>query len=211
MEGIMANGVHSYRDLGFCIAERRIGFPQKEIKKQKIPYMHGAYNFGKMAGEEIYGERTLEYVFEIAEFTTREMEQQKDMIANWLACIFETEITDDFDPDYKFFGSLEKMDWDENFGEGSLKASFTVYPFRIARAVTRKTIIGIGNIVNTSVHPVYPILNAPANVTIKVNGNNYAYGSGTTEVEEFVLNVGENIIEVLTGGSVELSYVEERV
>lgn len=210
-EGIKANGIHSYRDLGFWIAKRKINPPKRRKNKQEVPYMHGAYDFGQIGGETIYEEATLEYEFDIAEFTTEEMEKQKDVLLDWLNNIVDAEIEDDFIPGYYFKGSIDDVDWTEDFGEGTVKATFAVYPFKIAKEMTWCAIDGSGVVVNESSHPVFPTLVLPGTMTMSINGTSYSMTAGTHEITQFVLKKGMNEIEVTSGtGTLQIGYRKER-
>lgn len=211
-EGIKANGIHSYRDLGFWIAKRKISPPKRKKNKQTVPYMHGAYDFSQIAGETIYEEATLEYEFDIAEFTTEEMEAKKDLLLDWLNNIVETEIEDDFIPEYYFKGGIDDIEWEEDFGAGIVKATFTVYPFKIAKKITWTNIDGSGTVNNQSSHAVLPTIILPSDMTFTVNGTtSYSAKAGTYEVTQFVLKKGENQFEINSGtGILKVGYRKER-
>jgi len=211
-EGITANGIHSYRDLGFWIAKRKISPPKRKKNKQTVPYMHGTYDFSQIAGETIYEEATLEYEFDIAEFTTEEMERQKDIILDWLNNIVDTAIEDDFIPGYYYRGGIADIDWSEDFGEATIKATFEVYPFKIAKEMTWQNINGSGVIMNESSHPVFPTIILPSAMTFTINGGaSYAMNAGTYDVTEFVLQKGENQIVINSGaGAMQIGYRKER-
>lgn len=211
MEGIKANGIHSYYDLGFCIAERNIGIAKKKSIKKEIPYMNGAYDFSRISGEDIYEENIIRYVFDIAELSAEKMERKKDLLLQWLSDIYDTDIEDDFIPEYKFHGSTETMDWEEDFGEGHLTVNFKVYPFKIAKALTKVELTGAGKVVNTSAHPVFPILILDKKATVTVNGKSYGIEAGRHEITQFALQRGVNTFSINPAGTLIVAYREERL
>lgn len=209
MEGIGANGKHSYRNFGAEIAERYVGVPKRREVKEKVPYMHGAYDFGMLAGEPIYEENELRYTFDIAEFDTETMETKKDELTDWLNNIVDTDIEDDFIKNYYFHGGIKQIDWEEDFGEGHLTATFEVYPFKIAKNETKKEITGSATIINDSSHSVFPTITAKERTHIKWNGVEWGIPAGTNRIEEFALKKGENKIEV-TSGTITVAWRKER-
>lgn len=132
MKQLVINGKKSYDDFGVCIATRKISQPKKKSIKGSVPFSNITYDFSKIDGEIYWEERTLEYAFDIAEFTTEEMEELKEKLLDWLLNVHDTDIYDPYIDGYHFHGSFDSDSWDEDFGAGTLGISFTVYPYKIS-------------------------------------------------------------------------------
>lgn len=132
MKQLVINGKKSYDDFGVCIATRKISQPKKKTIKESVPFSNVTYDFSKIDGEIYWEERTLTYTFDIAEFTTEEMEDVKGKLLDWLLNVHDADIYDPYIPDYHFHGSYDSDSWDEDFGSGTLNVSFTVYPYKIS-------------------------------------------------------------------------------
>ena len=52
---------------------------------------------------------------------------------NWIYQTNEEKIEDDYISNYYFVGSLESVDWQEDFGKGTIGVSFSVYPYMISK------------------------------------------------------------------------------
>lgn len=126
------NGLKSYDDFGVYISSRKISQPKKKSIKESIPFSNVVYDFSNLNGEIYWEERSLEYVFDIAEISTEEMENVKSRLLDWFMNVHDVDIYDPYIGDYHFHGSFESDSWDEDFGSGFLTVSFTVYPYKIS-------------------------------------------------------------------------------
>ncbi len=212
-EGISANGIHSYEDFGLYIAERKVTPGTKRMNKKTIPFMHGSYDFSMIAGEAIYDEAELRYLFDIAELTGQEMEVMKGNILDWVLNIEDADIKDDYSPDFYYHGSTENIEWEENFGEAHLAVIFKVYPFKFKREVTTQRFqAGSGILNNKSSHQVAFSLDASEELVMELNGTSYSVRKGISHPQNVWLERGENTVKVTAGENVylDISYREER-
>lgn len=129
---LVINGLKSYDDFGMLIATRKISQPKKKAIKETIPFSNKVYDFSNINGEVYWEERTLEYTFDIAEFTTEEMEETKTKVLDWIMNVHDADIYDPYIGDYHFHGSFDGDSWEEDFGGGTLGFAFTVYPYKIS-------------------------------------------------------------------------------
>lgn len=130
-DGITINGVHSFRDYGLVIASRMIGLPKKNTVRKTVPFMNGFYDFSTIAGEVTWGEREIEYAFDIVGNTVEEMDIERTEVVNWLCNVHDADIYDDSMPEYHFHGSYDGYTMTED-GEGAqLSVKFVCQPFRI--------------------------------------------------------------------------------
>ena len=195
---LIINGKRSYDDFGVYIATRKISQPKKKIIKETIPFSNVVYDFSNMNGEIYWEERTLEYSFDIAEYTTEEMEIIKSDLLDWLLNVHDADIYDPYIGDYHFHGSFDSDSWDEDFGAGVLNVSFTVYPYKISNFDTTKT-ESFGVSENGVVEGNYSIAG------LKIDGKSVQNGTPTVnnsvEIETMknnveILSCGKNLLNI---------------
>lgn len=192
MKQLVINGKKSYDDFGVCIATRKISQPKKKSIKESVPFSNVTYDFSKIDGEIYWEERTLEYAFDIAEFTTEEMENVKSRLLDWLLNVHDADIYDPYIEGYHFHGSYDSDSWDEDFGSGTLNVSFTVYPYKISNEDTEVKFELVDKdrvtINNNSSHRIMPTVTSGGNFVItitKVFGKNLFDG----ELEEGFIDI----------------------
>ena len=197
MREIKANGKGSYTDFGLCIKNRTISLPKKKTIKEDIPFFNGSYDFSNMNNEIYWEDREIEYIFDISNIDFSEVEKLKEKVVDWLLNIQETQIEDDYNQDYYYFGSYEDNSWEENWEQSELSVIFSVYPYKIKKEptiqneeveTTEKQII----INNESSHRVIPTITVGNNISIIIGENQYAYTEGTYTDSNLILNKGKN-------------------
>lgn len=212
MKQLIINGKKSYDDFDLCISDRNISPPKKKSIKESVPFSNMVYDFSNINGEIYWEERKLEYSFDIAEISTDKMEEVKSKVSNWLMNVQDTDIYDPYIGDYHFHGSFDSASWDEDFGEGSLKVSFLVYPYKISNAdVVNELEINkelTKTITNESAHRIAPTIISSGTFTITLNNKTYSVGNGT-HTNVFYLESGENTLTIKGSGSITISYAEE--
>ena len=136
--GIEINGSHSYDDFGLHIRSRKIGLPEKKMLLGTVPFMNGLYDFSAIAGEAAWGQREIEYGFDLVSASAVELEEVKAELIDWLSNVHDVDIYDDVLPDTHFTGSYASAEFsDDESGLGStLTVAFTCQPFRKANTVT---------------------------------------------------------------------------
>lgn len=196
--GIRANNKHSYIDFGVEIAERKISTPSQKRITETVPYMSGEYDFSNLDGEIALENRELSYSFEIAELSTTLMEQKKRKILSWLYSIVDMDIYDDYLSDYYFHGSLEKIDWSEDFGKGVLNVTFSVYPymFEIQETTVKFSVNDKFDalIEVNSAHQIIPQISVSNEVNIKINEKSFSLSKGDYCYEDLKFKSGTNKI-----------------
>lgn len=131
---LIINGKKSFDDFGVYIGSRKISQPTKKSIKESVPFSNKVYDFSKLNGELYWEERKLEYSFDIAEYTTEEMEVIKTKLLTWLLNVHDSDIYDPYIGDYHFHGSYDSDSWSEDFGAGTINVTFSVYPYKISNS-----------------------------------------------------------------------------
>lgn len=210
---LVINGLKSYDDFGVCISSRKISQPKKKSIKESVPFSNMVYDYSNLNGEIYWEERTLEYGFDIAEYTTEEMEVVKEKLLDWLLNVQDADIYDPYIGDYHYHGSFDVDSWEEDFGAGVLGVSFTVYPYKIANYDSTikvdinesKTI----NIFNDSSHRISPTIICEGGFTIQLDNTQYSIGDGTYN-DVMYLEKGLNKVVVNGDGTITFKYKGEK-
>lgn len=215
IKSIRANGKASYDDFDLYIASRLISIPASKEILESVPFQNGSYDFSRINGEIAYEAREISYVFDVAEFTIEEMENNKRKILQWLSSIYNTDIYDDYIKDYHFHGTFITPEWTEEASQGALTVKFRVYPYMIANVSTKYEVDLTENetktieITNNSAHSVSTIITCTNNLLVIKDGLQYSVPSGTTKTNDFSLSPGENNIQLKGKGKAKIEFYEE--
>ena len=201
MKQIKSNGVGSFDNFGLGIKKRNLSIPKKKKIQKSIPFANGILDFSNIDGEIYWEQRTIEYTFDISEWTTEEMNKLRDSILDWAMNIHESIIEDEFEEDYYFYGSYFDGSWSEDWGQGELSISFDVYPYKFAKKQTNITLIATEieqefTIKNESSHRIIPEIDTDVNIIIKINENSYDFNVGDKANSKFALKKGDNIWKI---------------
>lgn len=189
------NGLKSYDDFGVFISTRKISSPKKKSIKETVPFSNVIYDFSKMNGEIYWEERTLEYSFDIAEFTTEEMEVVKSDLLSWLLNVQDADIYDPYIGDYHYHGSFDSDSWEEDFGAGTLSVSFTVYPYKIANYDIKTSSKELGISKDGIIEGNYSIAG------LKIDGKSEQNGNPTPDEPIEIISLGdEGNIDIISTG-----------
>lgn len=210
-DGISIGSVHSYYDLGQCIASRNTGSPEKKSSTKTVPYMSGFYDFSDLYGGIAYESRELSYSFELLGDSREDLQRQKSELMEWLSYVHDTEIRDDDIPGWHFIGSFSGYSWDETAdGEsGTLEVTFLCQPFMEADEETSKALaIGTHTVTNDG-QPVNPVVSV-ASGTAKITINGFVQSvTGETRLS-VQLPHGDTSVKV-EGAAATLKWKEARI
>lgn len=195
--GIAINGSHSYRTFDLHIRSRKIGLPEKKTVFSTVPFMNGFYDFSAIAGEAAWGQREIEYSFDLIADSTVELEAAKAELIAWLASVHEAAIIDDDMPDTHFTGSYVSAEFsDDDSGLGStLTVTFACQPFRRANTATTVSLPAGETTVTITGMPVFGTVDCPGGCTIAIRGQTQSV-TGTGVELLIALKPGDNIITV---------------
>ena len=207
-DGFAVDGVHSFRDMGCCVAASDSGSPSKKLITKTVPHMSGFYDFSKVYGALAYESREVTYRFDLI---GDDMQEQKSRLLNWLGTIHDADIFDDLIEGYHFRGSYSSAEWEE--GEesesGSLTVTFLCHPFLIADAETVVQLKDGDNGVALEGFAVNPYASAENAATVTIGGAAQSVGTSPIRLST-QLKTGANIVNV-TGAPVTLRWREQKL
>lgn len=186
-EGIKINGKHTFVDFDLAISNRAINLPPKTNIRKTVPFMNGYYDYSKINGAECWGERQIQYTFDIIAETVEKMDFKRTEVINWLCSLHDVDIYDDTIPDYHFHGSFDSIGQNEDAEKDELTVTFTCYPFMIANQPTEIYVDGDFSVINTG-QIVRPILNTSQNATITMAGRTQSVQAGETHLSIYLPN-----------------------
>lgn len=210
-DGIRINDKHSYGDFGLELKTRNIGLPEKKSIRQTVPFMNGYYDFTALNGAPAWGERIIEYSFDVLNDNPVELDHFVSYVLDWLGNVHDADIHDDTVYGYHWHGSYQEANvaWDESGLHAEISVSFVVHPFKIANEPTEYNMTaGTHKIFNLGMN-VAPYAYSEATAAIQIG----TYVSAIPANEEVQLEIdlarGENTVIVTGAGTVRISYYEE--
>ena len=210
-DGIRINDKHSYGDFGLYLKSRNIGLPDKKSIRQTVPFMNGYYDFSALNGAPAWGERILEYAFDVTNDKPVELDYFVSFVLGWLGTVHDVDIYDDTTYGYHWHGSFNdaNVKWDDSGQQAEISVSFVVHPFKIANNPTQYYMTAGTYTINNPGMSVMPIVKSNAVAAIQI-GN---YVSSIPANEEIRLGIdlarGENTVLITGAGTVTLSFYEE--
>lgn len=237
MYGITFNGKHSYRDFGVTIAEKNIGYPEKQKIKVQVPFSNIEYDFSEIYGEQTYTPRPLSFTFNVVERhklnDTVLINLLETQLSNWLlGSIGKQRLYDDSMPGYYYLAEVEGgLDFDELWNHGKLTVQFTAYPFMISELpeghdiwdefnfeldvaqITDFEVNGTLNVVlyNVGTPNLIPGIETSAPMQIVKNSITYNVPTGKSKSDEFRLQSGENKITITGNGTISFIFYKELI
>ena len=209
-DGIRIGDLHSYRDFDVYINARNIGLPEKKSIRETVAFMNGYYDFTALNGAPAWGEREIEYVFDVVGDSPQDAENNMERILDWLCNVHDEDIFDDTLTRKHWHGSYSTCTpvYDEGGELVELSVIFVVHPFKIANEATTHTLgVGTHTITNRGM-VVAPYVSSRASAAIQIG----SYVSSIPANQEIQLEIdlarGKNTI-IVSGSSVTLRYYEE--
>ena len=208
-DGIRVNGKHSYHDFDLLLAGRIDNLPERHSYRKTVPYMNGYYDFSAIAGEPTWGERSLEYEFDIIGDTPQQVEDIKTDVLEWLGNIHDADIFDDTTPDYHFHGSYDSCDpdYDESGLKVTLAVTFVCQPFKIANRETKYTLKSGANIVVNRGQTVIAYVDCDGSCIISAGDESQTITGNDIELL-IPIKKGRNVL-TLAGDTAKLHYQTE--
>ena len=237
MYGIFFNGKHSYNDLGVTIADKDIGYPEKEKIKVKVPFSNVEYDFSSLYGDQTFTTRPLTYTFNVLDkhrnLDTVQVNIIETKLSNWLmGTVGKQKLYDDSVPGYYYLAEVEGgLDFNELWNYGTLTVEFTAYPFMIAELhegndlwdpfnfeldvaqITDFTVNGSLDVMlyNVGTPSVTPTIESSAPMDIIKDGVTYKVPVGKSKSDDFVLSPGDNKLTIKGNGTIKFTFYKELI
>jgi phage-related protein len=232
--GIKFNGKHSLKDMGFTMSERAIGSPAKNKITVSVPFSNTPLDFSEIYGSQTYTERPLTYTFNIVNthnLTPEAFMMARTRLENWLMnSNGKQRLYDETMPGYYFLAEMQDAaDIQDDWETGTLTATFTAYPFKIADLpegndiwdnfnfeldVAQQVKFEVNgsltiNLINAGTPEITPDIKASSPMFLKKGNLTLDLPTGTNRSDDFTLEHGENEIVVTGNGSIEFVFYKE--
>ena len=210
-DGIRINDKHSYGNFGLSLKSRNIGLPEKKSIRQTVPYMNGYYDFSALNGAPAWGERIIEYSFDVLNENPVELDYFVSYVLDWLGTVQDTDIYDDTTYGYHWHGSYDNASvvWDESGLKAEISVSFVVHPFKIANEPTAYTMTAGTYTIKNDGMAVAPIVSSDAVAAVQIGTYVSSIPANEVVTLEIDLKRGENTVIVTGEGTVIFSFYEE--
>ena len=231
MYGITFNNKHSFRDFNIKVLNtREIKTPSKRKILETIPFFNGDYDFSNLYGGTTYDNRQLVYEFIVRSSNQQQLEYKRMNIENWLMGTNEkTKLIDDNTPNFYYLAECIDLDFEDMYVNGTIKATFDAYPFRIGANYegnnlwdsfnfeldvlqdSKFDISGSKNIsiYNASATNIIPSVICSSSMEVIKGNTTYKFNSGTSKDYRFELSIGENNMTVKGNGTIEFKFRKE--
>lgn len=214
MDGIQIKNIHSYRDLGLHIAARNIGLPEKKSIRETVPFMNGYYDFTALNGAPAWGEREIEYTFDVTGDTPQEAESNVEKVLDWLCNVHDEDIFDDTLTGKHWHGSYKECSpaYDDSGDLIELTVIFVVYPFKIANSPTTYSYTDAGTYrvrIENKGMAVAPYVSCNGTVAIQIGSYVTSVPDTSGTQLEIDLERGWNTVVIANEGAMKFYYYEE--
>lgn len=125
-------GLNSFTDFGVTVKKLTLGEPEQITNRQSVPYMHGSYDFSRMAGTPTYKDRNLEITFNVIGKNSNDLYNKRIAIERWLRKSYNDRLKIDSIDYYCTGATCEKTEYkivSKNQTVAELTAKFVIYPY----------------------------------------------------------------------------------
>lgn len=221
------------RDYKMYLINRSAPTPAKRPIKEPVAFMHGAHDFSRMLGEDIYDNRYITYRFHLHENRYENRKVLQTSLENRLMKHGITDIFDTYSRDYHYKGKVLSVDTedDHRFNRLIVSIEFECYPFKISDEAEGNDIWDTFNfeldvtqtnkfvvdgtetidIYNVGVPSVRPKITVTGNITLIKSNQRLELNNQTFESDIFRLTAGSNEITLEGNGTVEFEYYKELI
>lgn len=237
MYGFEFNSKHTYKDFGITVADKSIGFPDKNKIKVQVPFSNIEYDFSEIYGEQTYTERSLTYTLNVLDkhknIDTQKVNILETQLSNWLMNSGgKQRLYDDSMPGYYYLAEVEGgLSFDELRNYGTLTVEFKAYPFMISELhegndlwdpfnfeldvaqITDFEVNGSLDVMlyNAGTPNLSPAINVSAPMTVKMGGKTFNVPAGKSQSMDFILRPGENNLTITGNGSISFEFYKELI
>lgn len=218
LDELIIAGTHSYIDFDASVKSRTIVDGKKKTIKETVPFSNAVYDFSKIDGELYWGEKSLQYIFEITADSPEELSQKISPFKSWVMNVIGERLEDPFIPNYHYIATFTDITVDESEVEkATITVTFSAYPYAIAnepkqyvQAITANTEISL-IVENDSSHRITPTFTSNIPFSIKIGTDTFSVPSGETIDDSIKLGVGNVllVLESTENGEVTITFHEE--
>ena len=220
----------SFEDFDLITVSVTVGMPSINRITDKVPYMHGHYDFSSLYGEKTYSNREVKIKVAPRIRTTRtKLNIIYDNVIKWLFDADTSELQIDY-IEGCFLAAIKDISKKEKFlNTESIEITFDCYPFRLGKFYEGHDIwdefafdldyaqpvkfdvrgfleISLHNVSSTSVTPTVVCF---GDIEVSNAESIYSFTSGETKDYRFKLKKGDNHLKLKGNGTIEFKFRKE--
>ena len=229
---IIFNDKKSLDDFNLYLIDVEVAYPTPKRPKVAVPYQNGHYDFIELYGDNAYENRPITITFEYADtnyLTTTKLNIAYGIVADWLFGAGESKLYIDYEYGYFTARAINITPIEKFYNTGRITVEFDCYPFRTYDepegndlwdpfnfeldyfVTTGFTVNGTLDIdlYNASAIRKTPSVKCDGNIDVIKDGVKYSFSPGTWHDWRFMLNRGENKMQLVGKGNIDFIFYKE--
>ena len=209
MNGVKFGDKHSFDDLGLVLTEKSLGLPEPKTSGIEIEGADGELDTTEvLSGEVKFTNRNLTFKFTMTD-KYEDYHDKVTEIANYLHGRKMRIILDEDDLCY-YYGRCAINEWlsDRRIGQIAISCNCEPYKYDLNETIVTATVNGTTRInVYGKRMTVCPIIKVEGTVTLVIGDEIINLSEGTNPILDFYIREGDNILNFIGNGTVEISYI----
>lgn len=207
MVEILFNNIHSYYDMGLILSSKTIEAATAKTQKVEVVGGDGEIDYTDFFGDTNYNNRSLKFVFNKVHQTSLEFMEDWSYLLDVLnGKTFKITLTEN--PDFYYTGRIS-LSYTRKKNITTITASVDAQPYRLKHEMTVVNCEGSGSFVLRNLRKkVVPEITCTAIAKISTDSFSVDVQIGTSVIPELELMPGENIVDIVSTGTVTFKYRE---
>lgn len=227
-EGFEFAGKHT-KEFNLILQNRIADPPDEKEIIESIPFMQGNLDFSSILGQRVFENREIVFEFLIVDYSYQRRKSIEKSLTNWLMGPSHIKLYDDFSEDYYYIAKCKSINYEDRYEGMTVVITFDAHPFMIGDYLegsdlwdpfnfeldvfqdAKHTINGSSTVTiyNTGSNMISPKIVASADFEIIKGDATYNLSAGTTNSDEFMFGLGENVMTIKGNGTIEFLFRKE--
>lgn len=209
MVEVLFDNIHSFYDLGMILSSKTVEAPTVKSQKVEVVGGDGEIDYTDCFGDINYNNRNLKFVFNKVHQTTLEFLEDWSYLLDILNGK-KFKITLSEDPEFYYTGRVS-LSYTKKKNITTITVSVDALPYRLKHEMTVVKCEGSGSFVlKNSRKKVVPEITCTTVTNISTDSFSEDVQSGSVVIPELELMSGENIVNIISTGTVVFKYREGR-
>lgn len=230
MYGATFGNKHTYRDWGLVPAKRpKVSFPVAKTVYVDVPGSNGSIDLTEsLTGDVVYKNRTIQFEYQVIEGREKWHKIYSEM-ADYMHGQ-DMDIFLDEDPDYYYRGRISMNEWKSDIRHSTIVIDCNVDPFKyevnafndwlwdpfdfetgVIREYQPFTVTGRAELniygLKNHVIPTFTVLSTDhTGMDVIYRDKRYHLDDGASRILDFVINEGDNVINIVGTGTISIDY-----
>ena len=209
MNGVKFGDKHSFDDWGLVLTEKSLGLPEPKTSGIEIEGADGELDTTEvLSGEVKFTNRNLTFKFTMTD-KYEDYHDKVTEIANYLHGRKMRIILDEDDLCY-YYGRCAINEWlsDRRIGQIAISCNCEPYKYDLNETIITATVNGTTRLnIYGKRKTVCPTIKVVGDVTMVIGDETIDLSEGINEILDFYIREGNNILDFIGNGTVEISYI----